>query len=143
MKKNIIITSVIIVAIVLLVVINNTGKNNNSVPSNTTTPAGTSAETSVDFSTPDVKEFTMTAKQWEFSPSTITVNKGDKVRLLVTSIDVAHGINLPDFGVSGFINPGKQTVVEFVADKQGTFSFFCNVACGIGHSNMRGTLIVN
>ncbi len=139
MKKNIIIASVIVVTIVLLVIINNASKNNNSNDSN----IPISVDTSVDFSTPDVKEFTMTAKQWEFSPSTITVNKGDKVRLLVTSVDVAHGIGLSDFGVSSFINPGKQTVIEFVADKQGTFSFFCNVACGVGHGNMRGTLIVN
>ena len=40
----------------------------------------------------DFKEFRITAKQFQFEPSTIEVSKGDKVRLIVTSIDVPHGI---------------------------------------------------
>jgi len=94
-------------------------------------------------SVPEVKEFSMTAKQWEFIPSTITVNQGDTVKLSVRSLDVSHGIALPDFGIREFLRPGKSTEIEFVADKKGTFSFFCSVSCGIGHGNMRGTLIVN
>ena len=31
----------------------------------------------------EVKEFKMTAKQFKFEPSTIEVNKGDRVRLIV------------------------------------------------------------
>ena len=46
------------------------------------------------------------------------------------------------FNVSEMLEPGKTVSVEFVADKQGTFSFFCNVFCGSGHGNMKGTLIV-
>ncbi len=89
-----------------------------------------------------VKEISITAKQWEFVPNTITVSQGEKVRLKITSVDVAHGFTLPDFGVSAYLAPGQQTSVEFVADKKGTFSFFCNVACGAGHSQMKGVLIV-
>ena len=84
----------------------------------------------------------MTAKRWEFTPSSITVNKGDTVKLTITSEDVTHGFNLPEFGVNAQLQPGKTIAVEFVADKTGTFSFFCSVFCGTGHSGMRGTLIV-
>ncbi len=91
----------------------------------------------------EVKEFTMTAKQWAFEPSTITVNKGDRVRLVVTSIDVAHGFGLPDFGVDARLEPGTATTVEFTASRAGTFTFFCSVVCGAGHSGMKGTLVVN
>lgn len=90
----------------------------------------------------EVKTFTMTAKQWEFSPDTITVNKGDTVVLSVRSIDVAHGFALPEFGVNERLEPGKVVEVEFVADKTGTFSFFCSVVCGAGHGDMKGTLVV-
>lgn len=92
--------------------------------------------------TGEVKQFTMTAKQWEFQPASITVNKGDLVQLSITSIDVSHGFGLPDFGVSTVLRPGQTTNVEFVADKVGRYTFFCIVSCGLGHSNMRGILIV-
>ncbi len=90
----------------------------------------------------ETKSFDMTAKQWEFIPDTITVNRGDHVVLNIRSIDVAHGIGLPDFGVNSYLEPGTTTRVEFDADRSGTFSFFCSVQCGAGHSSMRGTLIV-
>ncbi len=92
--------------------------------------------------TGQVVEIDMTAKQWEFIPSVITVNQGDLVRIKATSVDVPHGFALPEFGVSEYLDPGQEVTIEFVADKKGTFTFFCNVACGQGHSQMRGTLIV-
>ena len=89
-----------------------------------------------------VKEFSMTAKQWSFEPSEIKVKKGDQVKLTIKSIDVSHGFNLPDFNVDSQLEPNKETVVEFTADRTGTFTFFCNVFCGSGHSSMAGTLVV-
>lgn len=84
----------------------------------------------------------MTVKQWIFQPSTVTVSQGDRVKLNIKSLDVTHGFALPDFGVSKRLEPGKTTSVEFVADKKGTFTFFCNVVCGSGHPDMKGILIV-
>jgi cytochrome c oxidase subunit 2 len=89
-----------------------------------------------------VRTFNITAKQWDFSPSTITVSQGDTVRLNVTSTDVAHGIAISAFGVNERLEPGKTTAIEFIADKKGTFTFFCSVFCGSGHGSMKGTLIV-
>jgi cytochrome c oxidase subunit 2 len=90
----------------------------------------------------DVKEFTMTAKQWEFVPNTIIVNQGDTVKLTITSVDVTHGFNLPAFGIKEILDPGKTVRVEFVADKEGTFTFACHIPCGRGHGTMNGKLIV-
>tara|TARA_Y100000310_G_C20640064_1_gene793401 strand:- start:348 stop:875 length:528 start_codon:yes stop_codon:yes gene_type:complete len=90
----------------------------------------------------NVKSFTVEAKQFEFVPSTITVNEGDTVKLAVTSSDVDHGIAIPTFGVREFLAPGNTVNIEFVADKKGTFDFFCSVACGSGHGGMRGKLVV-
>ena len=90
-----------------------------------------------------VKTFDIIAKQWEFNPGIITVDKGDDVVLNIESIDVAHGIAIPDFGVNARLDPGKLTTVEFTADKSGEFTFFCSVRCGSGHSSMRGKLVVN
>lgn len=91
---------------------------------------------------PIIKEFSITAKQWEFLPSTIAVNTGDTVKLIITSIDVAHGFTLEAFGIEEYLEPNKTTTVEFVADKAGSFSFSCSVFCGSGHNHMSGTLIV-
>ena len=74
--------------------------------------------------------------------SEIKVNEGDTVKLTITSIDVAHGFAITAFGVNSRLNPGQTTTVEFVADKKGTFTFFCSVKCGTGHPGMKGTLIV-
>ncbi len=90
-----------------------------------------------------VKEFTMVAKQWAFEPDTITVKKGDHVKLTISDIDVAHGFGLPDFNVDVFLTPGTKTIVEFDADKVGTFTFFCSVRCGRGHRDMKGQLIIS
>lgn len=91
----------------------------------------------------NLKEFDVIAKQWEFEPSTIEVDFGDTVILNIESIDVNHGIMIPEFGVNKMLNAGEKIQVEFIATKKGTFSFFCNVFCGSGHSNMGGKIIVN
>ena len=93
--------------------------------------------------TANVKEFNVTARNWEFVPSTITVNKGDTVKLHITSTDVQHGFVISAYGINKTLNPGQQVDVEFVADKAGSFPFYCNVFCGEGHSGMKGTLVVN
>ena len=89
-----------------------------------------------------IKEFDITAKKFEFIPSTITVNQGDKVRLNIKSVDVTHGFAISEFGISENLRPGKTVTVEFTADKKGEYTFFCSVYCGGGHSGMRGKLIV-
>ncbi|MBI2426522.1 MAG: cupredoxin domain-containing protein [Candidatus Kerfeldbacteria bacterium] len=88
------------------------------------------------------KTFSMTARQWQFDPSTITVDEGDTVILNITSEDVTHGFFISAFDVSETLTPGQTTTVQFVADEDGTFSFSCNISCGSGHSTMRGTLVV-
>lgn len=93
-------------------------------------------------SEPSIKEFKMTAKKFQFEPSTIEVNKGDRIRLLVTSVDVPHGIAIPEYGINERLDPGKEVTIEFTADKEGTFTAFCSVFCGSGHSNMKGKIVV-
>lgn len=90
----------------------------------------------------EIKEFKVTAKQFAFEPATIEINKGDKVRLVVTSTDVPHGISIPEYSINERLDPGKPVTIEFTADKEGTFTTFCSVFCGSGHSKMKGKIIV-
>jgi len=84
------------------------------------------------------------AFQWGFEPATIRVKQGTHVQLLLTTRDVTHGFSLSEFDVSQNILPGQTATVSFVADKRGTYTFGCDVACGTGHQDMQqaGTLIV-
>jgi len=101
------------------------------------TPVGVSGNLENDVRVVNVKAF-----QFNFDPNPIIVNKGERVKLIVTSQDVIHGIAIPDFGINARLLPGRPTVVDFAADKAGNFPFACSVSCGAGHTSMRGSLIV-
>ena len=80
---------------------------------------------------------------WAWEPSTIAVKKGKvRLHLSVPADDVTHGFSLVEFGVSQIVKPGESVVVEFVADKAGEFTYYCFVACGKGHREMVGKLVV-
>ena len=82
------------------------------------------------------------AKKFEFTPSEITIKKGETIVLELTSEDRTHGFNLPDFGVRTEVKPGAVSRVRFTPDKAGKFGFACDVFCGGGHEDMSGTLVV-
>jgi cytochrome c oxidase subunit 2 len=87
-------------------------------------------------------EFTMTAKNYEFDPSTITVKKGEKVRLIITATDCDHDFKLDAFDINQVLKKGDPETIEFTANKAGTFEFRCSLYCGKGHRRMKGKLVV-
>lgn len=93
------------------------------------------------------RTFNITARQWSFtiSPSPFVVNAGDFVTLNLTSGDVQHGFFLERYVEEGLtLNPGMTRTVTFTATTAGTFFFACIVSsCGIGHSLMNGSFVVN
>jgi cytochrome c oxidase subunit 2 len=104
-----------------------------SQPTNTPTQSSSSSA---------VKEFTMTAKKFDFTPSTITVSEGDKVKLTIIAQDVPHGFAIDELGIKQDITVGTPTTIEFIASKMGTFRFYCSLFCGSGHREMQGQLVV-
>ena len=84
-----------------------------------------------------VKEFTVTGSAFKFAPATLTVNKGDTVR-----ITFKHDFVIDELGVkTQVINTGQEEVVEFVADTAGTFEYYCSVG-NHRQMGMVGTLTV-
>jgi heme/copper-type cytochrome/quinol oxidase subunit 2 len=77
-----------------------------------------------------------------FSPDTITVTRGVKVRLVLRSEDVTHGFAIDEYGIAREIPAGPPTIIEFTAERSGSFPFYCVVRCGKDHLKMRGTLTV-
>lgn len=90
----------------------------------------------------NVKVVSVTARQWAFSPDTITLQLGVPVILELTSTDVAHGFNLPDLGVRADVLPGMKSRVRVQPDKPGVFNFHCDYYCGSGHEGMQGQVVV-
>ncbi len=90
-----------------------------------------------------VQDVTVHVSQFKFTPDPIIVSKGNKVRVHLWSDDVAHGFSVPDLNIiSGEVPPGKEVIVEFMADKSGEYMIKCSVYCGNGHKDMKGTLII-
>lgn len=94
--------------------------------------------------TGETKEFNVRSFNFGFDPPTIEVNAGDKVRIILTSDDIPHGLAINEFMVNKRVDPSpsEPTVIEFLADKKGEFSFYCSIPCGDGHLDMKGKLIV-
>ena len=89
-----------------------------------------------------VRVIKLKASKYKFEPDPIVVKKGEKVRIVASSSDVAHGISIPEFNLNLAIPAGKESTAEFSADKEGTFTSYCSVYCGTGHGKMQGKLIV-
>jgi cytochrome c oxidase subunit II len=87
-------------------------------------------------------EIQVTLRKYEFSPASLRVRKGEQVKLVLAAADHDHGFKLDDFNIDQKIPKGTTVVVEFTADKAGTFQFRCSSVCGLGHRNMKGTLVV-
>jgi cytochrome c oxidase subunit 2 len=84
----------------------------------------------------------ITAKNFAFSPDSITLKKGEPVVFEISSGDRKHGFSLRAFGVRSDVLPGKVSRIRFTPDKTGKFSFSCDVFCGDGHEEMTGTVVV-
>jgi cytochrome c oxidase subunit 2 len=83
------------------------------------------------------------AKKWSFEPSRVEVIEGERVRLVVTSGDGVHGVEIKKFKVNKKIPRGGDPVtIEFVAAAAGEFPILCSEYCGDGHEDMKGMLVV-
>lgn len=90
-----------------------------------------------------VKIFTVSGAEFAFSPNTLSVNKGDTVKVTFTNNGtLPHNFTITELNVkSRTIMPGASDTVTFTADTAGTFTYFCSVP---GHKDkgMVGTLTV-
>jgi cytochrome c oxidase subunit 2 len=83
------------------------------------------------------KVIEITAKKFEFTPSEITLKKGEPVILRVTSADRVHGFMSKPLKFDTDIAVGKTTDVPVNPDTAGDFTVICDHYCGTGHGNMK------
>ncbi len=94
------------------------------------------------FTDPQTRTITLDARQFEFSPHRIQINKGDRVIIQFTASDVVHGFYLDSYGIQERVEPGIVKHIEFVAERTGKFRYRCSVSCGSLHPFMIGELVV-
>lgn len=92
----------------------------------------------------EVKEFTLDSFEFGYDQKTITVKKGETVRITLTnSGKMPHDWIVDEFtgAKTKMIKNGETDTVTFVADKAGTFEYYCSV--GKHRANgMVGKLVV-
>lgn len=100
---------------------------------------------------PGATEVHVTGKQWMWEVrypdgrtaiNEIRVPRGKPVKFILTASDVIHGFYLPDYRVKMDAIPGRLTTLWLQPEKTGTYTIFCTVYCGDGHSSMNAQLIV-
>ena len=67
---------------------------------------------------------------------------GQPVQVLLRSIDVLHDFYVPEFRAKMDMVPGMITYFWFEPTRTGTFDILCFELCGIGHHEMRGTVVI-
>lgn len=109
-------------------------------PTPPTTP-GASVDAGATITT-GTKEFTVTGKNFSFSPGNLTVKKGDRVKITFVNSAGTHDLKIEGYGVgTKVIQGGATETFEFIADKTGSFEYYCSVGSH-RQMGMKGTLIV-
>jgi cytochrome c oxidase subunit 2 len=70
-------------------------------------------------------EVKVVASRQGFRPSSLSVRKGETLRLLLSTADDEHCFALDAFRVEKRIVPGKTTVIDVTPDRIGSFPFHC------------------
>lgn len=94
-----------------------------------------------------IREIKLTATRYFWYPREIIVNKGEKISLTISSVDVPHGFeiegfNIPDYDINTKIRKGESLTLEFDATKKGSWDILCTIYCGAGHGNMKAKFII-
>ncbi|MEQ1759004.1 MAG: cupredoxin domain-containing protein [Vicinamibacterales bacterium] len=91
---------------------------------------------------PSRRELTVTVKDFRFTPDRLEVVQDDLVRVTIISDDLPHSFNVDESRIARRVAAKGRAVVEFRADRVGTFPFYCNLTSEPGHDQMRGQLVV-
>jgi len=89
-----------------------------------------------------VKTFNVTGKPFSFTPSEIKVKKGDTVKIVFKNEQGSHDWVIDEFNArTKVLSSGQAETIQFVADKTGTFEYYCSVGTH-RQMGMKGKLIV-
>lgn len=77
----------------------------------------------------ETKEIQVTASEYFFLPSTIIVDKGDRLTVTLRNAGkMPHNLVFEGLGVATkTVQKGQSDTIEFTASEAGTFSFYCSI----------------
>jgi cytochrome c oxidase subunit II len=78
----------------------------------------------------------------DITSATLRVPVGRPVKLTLTSRDVIHSFFVRELRIKQDLVPGMRIPLHFQADVLGTYEVPCAELCGLGHNQMRTTVIV-
>jgi nitrous-oxide reductase len=88
----------------------------------------------------------MTARRSTFTPDVIRARQGERVMIHITNIETArdatHGFAIPGYNIQASLDPGEVLSVELIADRSGSFAFYCTEFCSALHLEMQGWLLI-
>jgi plastocyanin len=93
--------------------------------------------------TPSVREFRVVGNEFSFSPSSISVSAGERVKIIFKNEGkaphnlVIQGLNIKTRTIGG----GQTDTIEFTAPSSGTYTFYCSIP-GHRSAGMEGKLEV-
>jgi len=100
-------------------------------------------EVSAEASSGEVKVFEVSGKSFEYDITEIRVNQGDTVTINFVSSEGFHDWVVDEFdAATDRVQTGGTTSVTFVADKSGTFEYYCSVGSH-REQGMVGSLVVD
>lgn len=111
------------------------------------TPEGVTVEVTEETTPADTmaneKTFEIEASSFKFNPATITVKEGDTVKIILTNKGGMHDFVVDEFegAKTKRLNTGETDTITFVADKAGTYEYYCSVG-NHRQMGMVGKLIV-
>jgi cytochrome c oxidase subunit II len=83
------------------------------------------------------KVIEISAKKFEFTPSQITLKKGETVTLRLSSSDRVHGFMSKPLKIDTDIPNDTTKDIAVTPDTAGDFTIICDHYCGTGHGNMK------
>ena len=87
-------------------------------------------------------EFAVSARRYAFDPPRLEVHSGDLVKVTLRSRDIPHSFVIDAYRIARRVDAGGTVTFEFLADRAGTFTFYCNLTMEDGCRDMKGELVV-
>ena len=86
--------------------------------------------------TSEARKIVVEGNEFKFSPTSLTVKKGEKIMLVFKNMGkFPHNFKVDELEISTkTINGGEEDTIEFVSDKSGTFVMYC----GVGNHRAQG-----
>ncbi|MCC7126291.1 MAG: cupredoxin domain-containing protein [Acidobacteria bacterium] len=91
---------------------------------------------------PNRREFTIVAKDHQFTPNRMDVSQDDIVRVTLRAEGRTYSFAIDAYRIVKRVAAGETITFEFRADQPGTFDFYCSLTSDPECPGMRGTMTV-